>query len=101
MINCRNLFLLILWTFPCNGKILPCNTSIESEVCFDGVDNIAEYISTKSPHPLPTLIDIGLFFYDIIDVDEEEQTVSFLMTINLRWHDDRLSVKKSQADIEK
>ena len=97
----RGNFLFILLAFPCNGKILPCNTSIESEVCFEGVDNIAEYISTKSPHPLPTLSDIGLFFYDIIDVDEEEQTATFFMKIKLRWHDHRISVKQSLADIQK
>ena len=96
----RHLLVLIFWTSHCHGIILPCKQSLESKVCFL-VDNINEYVPTNAPKPSPTLVDSTLNVNDIINVDEEEQTFTLLMKIILTWHDDRVSVNRSQADIDK
>ena len=85
MSNCIVLA-LILWSSNCNGIILPCNGNIESKVCLL-VDNITEYVPTHSPEPWPTMVDIHLLIYDAMGVDEEELTVTLLLTMIMEWND--------------
>ena len=60
----------------CNGDILPCKKSVESKLCFLA-DKTDEYVTTKSPEPIPTLINITLTINDIFEVDEEKKSVTF------------------------
>ena len=83
-----------------NGKILTCKESVESNVCFN-VEQIQDYVDSINPKPWPTEINIGLKVRDIIDVDENYQTVELLMKAHLEWKDNRLDVKRSNDDKEK
>ena len=83
-----------------NGKILTCKESVESNVCFN-VEQIEDYIDSINPKPWPTEIHIGLRVRDIIDVDENQQTVTVSMKAHLEWKDNRLDVKRSKDDKEK
>ena len=83
-----------------NGKILTCKESVESDVCFN-VEQIQDYVDSINPKPWPTEIDIGLKVRDIIDVDENQQTVTLSMKAHLQWKDGRLDVKRSKDDKEK
>ena len=40
------------------------------------VDKVEEYVTTKSPEPIPTLINITLTINDIFDVDEDKKTIT-------------------------
>ena len=90
------MLIILHWNLGCNGKILPCNESVQSKVCFLKED----YVPTNSPQPLPTLIDIIIQVKDIIEVNEEEQTVELSLRAILDWHDSRLSVNQSKEDID-
>ena len=83
-----------------SGKILTCNKSVESNVCFD-VEKIQDYVNSINPEPLPTEIDIGLKVRDITDVDENQQTVTLSIKADFEWKDSRLDVKRSKEDKEK
>ena len=83
-----------------NGKILTCNESVESNVCFD-VEKIRDYVSSKNPKPLPTEINSSFMVRDITDVDENQQTVTLSMKAVFEWQDCRLDVKRSKDDQEK
>ena len=83
-----------------NGKILTCNESVESNVCFD-VEKIRDYVSSKNPKPLPTEINSSFMVRDITDVDENQQTVTLSMKAVFEWQDSRLHVKRSKDDQEK
>ena len=81
----------------CNGAILPCKNSVESKLCILA-DKIDEYVTTKSPEPIPTLINITLTINDIFEVDEEKKSVTLAMKIILEWFDFRLDVKRSNEE---
>ena len=83
-----------------NGKILACKESVESNVCFN-VEQKEDYVDSINPKPWPTEIDIGLKIRDILDVDENQQTVTLSMKAHLEWKDSRLDVKRSKDDKEK
>ena len=89
-----------LIVYETNGKILTCKESVESNVCFN-VEQIQDYVDSINPKPWPTEINIGLKVRDIIDVDENYQTVELLMKAHLEWKDNRLDVKRSNDDKEK
>ena len=89
-----------LIVFETSGKILTCNESVESNVCFD-VEKIQDYVNSINPKPWPTYIDIGLKVWDIIDVDENQQTVTLSMKAHFKWKDIRLDVNRSKEDKEK
>ena len=83
-----------------NGKILTCKESVESNVCFN-VEQKEDYVDSINPKPWPTEIDIGLKIRDILDVDENQQTVTLSMKAHLEWKDSRLDVNRSKDDKEK
>ena len=92
------LILIILSrNFGIKGEILPCNNGPLSTVCFLEED----YVPTKSPKPLPTMIDITIEIIDIKEVDEEKQAVELSLKIILDWQDNRLSVNRSKEDFNK
>ena len=91
------MLIILHWNLGCNGKILPCNESVQSKVCFLKED----YVPTKSPSPWPTMIDLIVKVNDINEVNEEEQTVELSLKVTLDWHDSRLSVNQSKEDIDK
>lgn len=72
---------------------------VESIVCFL-VEKIEDYISTNTPDPFQR-INISLEVKDIIEVDENRQTITILYKIILEWFDHRLDVKRSEKEIEK
>ena len=89
-----------LIVYETNGKILTCKESVESNVCFN-VEQIQDYVDSINPKPWPTEINIGLKVREIVDVDENYQTVELLMKAHLEWKDNRLDVKRSNDDKEK
>ena len=83
----------------CNAKVLPCKDSVESKLCLM-VDKVEDYVTTKSPEPIPTFINITLTINDIIDVDEDKKTITLIMKIILEWFDFKLNVKRSLEEQE-
>ena len=92
--------LILLMTFCICKGIVPCKDSVQSKVCFL-VDKIEDYVSTNNPEPFPTLVDTFLSIIDVIRVDEERQTVTLLLKMQLSWYDLRLDVDRSNEDTEK
>ena len=92
--------LVLLLELGVNGAILPCKDSVESKLCLK-VNKIDDYITTISPEPIPTLINITITVHDVFDVNEDKKTVTLNMKIILEWFDFRLDVKRSQKEIEK
>ena len=91
---------LILAIFRCSlGMIVPCQDSVESKVCFL-VEKQEDYVPTISPKPYPAIVDISFFITDVVQVNDEKQTVTLMMKLFLSWIDTRLSVRKSQNDNE-
>ena len=86
--------------FGCNGKILPCNKSALSKVCFL-VEEAEDYVPTNSPEPLPTMVNISIQINDINEVDEDKQALELSLYIILEWQDNRLSVNRSKEDSNK
>ena len=83
----------------CNAIVLPCKESVESKLCLL-VDKVDEYVTTKSPDPIPTLINSTVTIIDVTEVDEEKKTATLVMKINLEWFDFKLDVKRSKKENE-
>ena len=52
-----------------------------------------------NPEPLPTQVDIILSVFDIIDVNEAQQTVKLMFKIILEWQDYRMDVNRTTEDV--
>lgn len=77
--------------------VLPCSQGHLSEVCYLG-----QYYSTSEfPNgPNQTSINITIWFKDIVNIDEEIQSLTLFTTIGIQWEDQRLSVNQNEADIK-
>ena len=80
----------------CLSSLLPCNKTV-GIVCSKNEN----YVSSTVPEPHPTNIDILLKFYDIIGVDEADQTIAITLKAVFKWQDNRLDVNRSQEQIDK
>ena len=93
------LVLIFIWTFnTVDGTLEPCIKSVQSKVCLL-VDDSQDYVSTVNPEPLPTQVDIILSVFDIIDVNEAQQTVKLMFKIILEWQDYRMDVNRTKEDV--
>ena len=54
--------------------------------------------STVSPDPLPTRVNMSLNIFDIVGVNEEQQTVTLMLRVRLMWQDFLLNVIRSDED---
>ena len=53
---------------------------------------------TVSPDPLPTRVNMSLNIFDIVGVNEEQQTVTLMLRVRLMWQDFQLNVIRSEED---
>ncbi len=83
-----------------NAKIFTCKNSTPSKVCKD-VDNEADYVAENPPLPLPTRVDIVVNVIEILQVNKEKQTVTLKLKLSLFWVDKRLTVNRSNDDVQK
>ena len=58
-------------------------------------------IQTVSPKPLPTKVEMSLNIYDIVGVNEAQQTVTLMLRVDLMWQDFLLNVTRSDEDLER
>ena len=79
------------------GAFPRCKDGIQSKVC----TTQDEYIVENEPFPIPVQVNLTVNIIDILDVDEEAQTVTVQLKTRLNWIDDRLSVNRSENDISK
>ena len=79
---------------------MPCKQSVESKVCFL-VDKLEDYVPTQEGVPIPLLLNSTINVNDIIEVDEEMETITLSLKIILEWYDYRLSVNRSQEHEER
>ena len=80
----------------CLSNLLPCNTSV-NVVC----SKTEKYVSANTPEPMPVNIKILLKFYDIIEVNEADQTITVTLKSVFEWQDFRLDINQSQEHINK
>ena len=80
----------------CVGKLLPCS-EVMQEVC----TTTENYVSKNIPEPFPAKIDLKLKLYEVIEVDETQQTVTLSMKAMIEWHDNRLDVNRSKDYIDR
>ena len=88
----QSIFIVLWLPLFSEAKINYCDASLENEVCFQK----KPYISSISPDPLPTSVNITLNVIEAIGIDEEEQTMKVMFNLFLDWYDPRLSVKQSK-----
>ena len=80
----------------CLSNLVPCNTSV-NVVC----SKTEKYVSANIPEPMPVNIKILLKFYDIIEVNEADQTITLNLKAVFKWQDRRIDVNRSQEHIDK
>ena len=89
--------LLILFSIHvCLSKLLPCNET-KNVVC----SKTEKYVATSTPEPWPKNINIILKLYDIIGVNEADQTITVTLKSVFEWQDFRLDINQSQEHIDK
>ena len=54
-----------------------------------------------SPKPLPTKVEMSINIYDIIGVNEVQQTVTLMLRVRLMWQDFLLNVTRSDEDLKR
>ena len=54
-----------------------------------------------SPNPLPTKVEMSINIYDIVGVNEVQQTVTLMLRVRLMWQDFLLNVIRSDEDLER
>lgn len=95
-----SILFLLTFTKASIASIDLCNTGIQSKVC-KLVETLDDYIAETPPTPFPALVSTVINIIDVIHVDEDEQTVTMQIRVTLSWNEYRLSVNRTQADIEK
>ena len=75
---------------------MPCKETKDT-VC----SKFETYVSSNNPEPTPVNINILLKFYDIIGVNEADQTITVTLKAVFEWQDFRLDINQSQAHINK
>lgn len=91
----------VLWTVtPAFAGIGLCNTGIQSKVCKQ-VEKEDDYVIENAPLPYPTGVKVDVNILDILNVDENEQTMTLYIKVRLYWIDKSLTVNKSENDIQK
>ena len=78
------------------GKLFQC-----SEIMHTICAKSPNYTALNNPKPFPTMVNITLKFYEILNVDESKQTMTLSMQALLEWKDHRLHINRSQEYIEK
>jgi hypothetical protein len=58
-------------------------------------------VQIVSPKPLPTKVEMSINIYDIIGVNEVQQTVTLMLRVRLMWQDFLLNVTRSDKDLER
>ena len=90
-------FLAFLNILCIEAKLDSCEDSLENEICYGQVP----YSPSVNPEPLPNIINITMNVNDVIEVNEEDQTVKLMLKLILEWYDPRISVKRSQEYVER
>ena len=54
-----------------------------------------------SPKPLLTKVEMSINIYDIVGVNEVQQTVTLMLRVRLMWQDFLLNVTRSDEDLER
>ena len=62
------------------------------------MNNFSIFFNTVSPDPLPTRVNMSLNIFDIVGVNEEQQTVTLMLRVRLMWQDFQLNVIRSDED---
>ena len=65
------------------------------------MDKLEDYVPTQEGVPIPLLLNSTINVNDIIEVDEEMETITLSLKIILEWYDYRLSVNRSQEHEER
>lgn len=95
------LIIFYLWNIkPTWASIGLCKSGTIAKVC-KLVDKLDDYIAENSPAPLPTTVKVDLQILDILDVDQDAQTITLQTKVQLVWIDNMLRVNRSDYDIEK
>ena len=75
---------------------MPCKETKDT-VC----SRFETYVSANNPEPMPVNINISLKFYDVIGVNEADQTITLTLKAVIEWQDLRIDVNRSQKHIDK
>ena len=94
--NMQIFTLILILIQMCAGKLFQCSEIMQT-ICAKS----ANYTALNNPQPFPTIVNITLKFYEVLNVDEAKQTVTLSMHASLVWKDHRLDVNRSQEYIEK
>ena len=89
--------LIFLWIQHVHGTLEFCSSGVLSKLCIVSDD----YEATKPPLPAPVHVKINLTILDILEVNEDGQTIKVQLKRNLRWADSRLNVTQSPSDANK
>ena len=76
--------------------MLPCKETKDT-----ACSQFETYVSANSPEPMPVNINISLKFYDVIGVNEADQTITLTLKAVIEWQDHRIDVNRSQKHIDK
>lgn len=94
---------IFLWisalSTPIFASIHLCNAGIQSKVCKQ-VKKEEDYVREIAPFPQPTAVKVTLNILDILDVNENEQTMTLFIKLRLYWIDKQLSLNKTENDIQ-
>lgn len=80
--------LLRIFVYPTSSLPLPlCSNVSDSPILCAKFSN---YSKLEYPEPLPAKIRATFAINDIINIDESLQIISVLLTLNLKWTDERI-----------
>ena len=88
-------FLILILTHLASCSLEFCSDGVKSQICKVG-DKLQDY--KVAPKPFPALVNVTINIISILDVNEEEQTVSLQMKMKLTWSESRLKVFPKQED---
>lgn len=92
---------LVIWKITIAiASIELCKIGGQSKVC-KNVDKLEDYVLESPPTPFPARVKIDIDRIDVLDVDEDGQTLQVQLKIRLYWIDRRLSVNRTKEEIEK
>ena len=83
--------LLIIFLTKVYCKLKLCNSSETNVVCFEN----RNYQPTLEPQ-MPTNVNLTFCIHDILEVNENEKTITMSFKLLLEWFDKRLSVNRSK-----
>ena len=83
--------------YQCDNHFDKCNATLKSQICHTE----EAYLRSEYPEPRPCKVNVTIHLKEIYSIDEDMNTISLFIKLGTQWEDKRISLYRSEKDIER